>query len=268
MRTPASGTADEAGLPATSAGAARATPSLEPTSAAGAPIVEDVAHHVLVVEDDTGIALPLTRMLEREGHVVAHVTSGAAALDHVAAEPVSLVVLDLGLPDMDGLDVCRQLRADGFVGGIIVVTARGSELDRVVGLDVGADDYLPKPFAVAELLARIRALLRRSARTAADATADGLRVDADARRAWLGPTELALTPKEFDVLRLLDDHRGAVVTREDLMSQVWDEHWFGSTKTLDVTVGRLRGKLQDADPGNAVAVVTVRGVGFRLETAD
>jgi DNA-binding response OmpR family regulator len=180
------------------------------------------------------------------------------------------VVLDLGLPDLDGLDVCRQLRGDGFPGGILILTARGGELDRVVGLDVGADDYLGKPFALAELLARTRALLRRSQRAVPEPgeqpdapAASGLRVDRQARRVWCEEQEVGLTSKEFDLLALLDSERGAVLTRERLMDEVWDENWFGSTKTLDVTMGRLRQKLQDHQA--PVQIVTVRGVGFRLE---
>ena len=155
----------------------------------------------------------------------------------------------------------------------MILTARGSEIDRVVGLDVGADDYLAKPFPLAELLARVRALLRRAARSAvaaepatpttSAAPTTGLRVDRDARRVWAGTDELGLTVKEFDLLALLDAERGSVVTRERVMDEVWDENWFGSTKTLDATLGRLRQKLDDADAG--VRVVTVRGVGFRLE---
>ena len=225
---------------------------------------------LLVVEDDDGIALPLVRTLEREDHDVVRVDTGTAGLERAAAGDIDLVLLDLGLPDIDGLDVCRQLRADGYDGGILILTARGGELDRVVGLDGGADVYLAKPFGLAELLARTRALLRRSARPSAreqeSATPDGgLRVDRQARRAWVDDREVALTSKEFDLLALLDSERGAVLTRERLMDEVWDENWFGSTKTLDVTVGRLRQKLEDARA--PVVVTTVRGVGFRLEAS-
>ena len=238
---------------------------------------------LLIVEDDDAIAAPLLRAVQREGYDVTRVAAGQPALDHVAAGGVDLVLLDLGLPDMDGLDVCRQLRSDGFDGGIVILTARAGELDRVVGLDVGADDYLAKPFSLSELLARVRALLRRSGRGSADAastapvasaepvaaaapSADArVRVDRAARRAWVDDTELALTAKEFDVLALLDVQRGAVVSRETLMAEVWDENWFGSTKTLDATIGRLRQKLQEG--GAPVVLGTVRGVGFRLEAA-
>ena len=238
-------------------------------------MLDEVIPQLLVVEDDDGIALPLVRTLEREGYAVERVATGSAGLERAGRGDLDLVVLDLGLPDIDGLDVCRQLRGDGYPGGILILTARGGELDRVVGLDVGADDYLGKPFALAELLARTRALLRRSSRAAASptapaaepetsaSTAAGLRVDRQARRVWVEDREVSLTSKEFDLLALLDSERGAVLTRERLMDEVWDENWFGSTKTLDVTMGRLRQKLQDGQA--PVRIVTVRGVGFRLE---
>ena len=226
---------------------------------------------MLVVEDDDGIALPLVRTLQREAYDVERVTTGTAGLDRVASGGVDLVVLDLGLPDLDGLDVCRQLRTDGYAGAILILTARGGELDRVVGLDVGADDYLGKPFALAELLARTRALLRRhGSAPATDGQAPapgsapgGLRVDRRARRVWIGEREIALTTKEFDLCALLESERGSVLTRERLMDEVWDENWFGSTKTLDVTMGRLRQKLDEA--GASEEITTLRGVGFRLE---
>jgi DNA-binding response OmpR family regulator len=228
-----------------------------------------MAHQVLVVEDEEDIAFPLVRTLEREGYAVTWVDSGRAAIDHLAGGTADVVILDLGLPDMDGLDVCRTIRDAGFEGGIMIVTARAGELDRVVGLDYGADDYLAKPFGLAELQARVRALLRRSAprtgQTAPDAASvTSLRIDTAARRVLLGEQEVALTAKEFDVLALLANHRDKVVSREQLMSEVWDENWFGSTKTLDVTIGRLRTKLEEA--GADDRVVAVRGVGFRLES--
>ncbi|MGN6251041.1 MAG: response regulator transcription factor [Marmoricola sp.] len=221
--------------------------------------------HLLVVEDHPDIAAPLVRTLEREGYRVTAVPTGGAALGVVSAEPVDVVILDLGLPDMDGLDVCRQAREGGFAGGIIICTARGDELDKVVGLDLGADDYLPKPFSLAELQARVRALLRRSAPAGPESAppADALRIDRHARRVSVGAQDVVLTVKEYDVLALLSERPGAVVSRERLMSEVWDENWFGSTKTLDVTVGRLRQKLADA--GARTEVANVRGVGFRLD---
>ena len=223
---------------------------------------------ILLVEDDDGIALPLTRALEREQYAVERVSTGQAALVSAATGRFSLVVLDLGLPDGDGLDVCRQAREDGYTGAVLILTARGSEIDRVVGLDVGADDYMAKPFSLAELLARVRALLRRqigpsTAPVPQPQTAPGLRVDPRSRQAFVADTVLPVTAKEFDVLAELDGVRGDVVTREHLMDRVWDENWFGSTKTLDVTVARLRHKL--ADSGAPAQIVTVRGIGFRLE---
>jgi len=239
-------------------------------------MLSEMPHLVLLVEDDDQIAAPLIRTLEREGYDVERVAAGLPAVERVQASGVDLVLLDLGLPDVDGLEVCRRIRANGYTGGVLILTARGGELDRVVGLDVGADDYLAKPFGLAELLARARALLRRAA-PAADAPtsstpaapaepADGatLRIDADARRVWVGTGELVLTAKEFDVLALLHSTPGAVFTRERVMDEVWDENWFGSTKTLDTTIGRLRQKLEDS--GTSSRIVTVRGVGFRLES--
>jgi DNA-binding response OmpR family regulator len=241
-----------------------------------------MVHQVLVVEDDDGIALPLTRTLEREGYQVARESLGLAGLDRALSGTVDLVILDLGLPDLDGLEVCRRLREDGFTGGILILTARSGELDRVVGLDVGADDYMAKPFGLAELLARARALLRRAhvgvpatapaAAAARAVTTDAapeaaltpaLHVDTQSRRARVEGREVPLTAKEFDVLALLYSEPGTVFTRERLMDTVWDENWFGSTKTLDVTIGRLRQKLEEH--GAPTRVTTVRGVGFRLE---
>ena len=244
----------------------------------------EVSHQVLVVEDDDGIAIPLVRTLEREGYTVERTAEGLPAVTRATSGDIDLVVLDLGLPDIDGLEVCRRMRAGGYDNGIMILTARGGELDRVVGLDVGADDYIAKPFALSEFLARTRALLRRtgnhdSARgdpvaganhgnTGAGgahvaATPDALRIDTRSRRVWVEQTEVGLTTKEFDVLALLCRDRGTVVTREQLMDEVWDTNWYGSTKTLDVTVGRLRQKLEEFSSPSQV--VTVRGVGFRME---
>ena len=222
-----------------------------------------------MVEDEEDIAFPLVRTLEREGYDVVWVDSGQRALDDVAATPTELVILDLGLPDMDGLEVCRRAREAGFHGAIMIVTARAGELDRVVGLDTGADDYLSKPFGLAELQARVRALLRRTQGPARDGqpvgNPDGLHVDVAARRVYAGETEVPLTGKEFDVLNILVANKDKVVSRGRLMADVWDENWYGSTKTLDVTIGRLRQKLEGA--GVTEKVVAVRGVGFRLEAS-
>ena len=220
---------------------------------------------MLVVEDERDIAFPLVRTLEREGHDVAWVDNGRDVLDAVGQRAIDVVILDLSLPDMDGLDVCRALRESGYDGAILIVTARTGELDRVVGLDSGADDYLTKPFGLAELQARVRALLRRTRPRSDYATSPdhGLRLDVEARRVYAGEAEIRLTSKEFDVLTVLEAHRDKVVPRGRLMSEVWDENWYGSTKTLDVTIGRLRHKLEEA--GLPDRVVAVRGVGFRLE---
>jgi two-component system response regulator RegX3 len=212
---------------------------------------------ILVVEDDDAIAAPLAEGLRREGFAVSRVATGAAAL---AAPPADLVLLDLRLPDMDGTEVCRQLRARSDVP-IIVVTAKGEEIDRVVGLELGADDYVVKPFGFRELLARIRAVLRRSNRTTGNGTlrAGALEVDLRARRALLDGAEVSLTPKEFDLLALLASDPGAVVGRERILREVWHTDWFGPTKTIDVHVASLRKKL-----GDPRWIETVRGVGHRL----
>ncbi|GAA1789186.1 response regulator transcription factor [Nocardioides hankookensis] len=230
------------------------------------PMLAPMAQRVLVVEDEEDIAFPLVRTLEREGYDVEWVESGQKALDTLASLP-ELVILDLGLPDIDGLEVCRRAREAGYTGAIMIVTARAGELDRVVGLDYGADDYLAKPFGLAELQARVRALLRRtsSPQTAGvdEASPDGVRIDVEARRVYAGTEEVPLTGKEFEVLSILAANRDKVVSRGRLMADVWDENWYGSTKTLDVTIGRLRQKLESV--GVTDRVVAVRGVGFRLE---
>jgi two-component system response regulator RegX3 len=220
---------------------------------------------VLVVEDEPSIADPFARALLRGGFRPTVAGTGAEALRAVQELAPDVVLLDLALPDADGRDVCRQIRAGSDVP-IIIVTASGSVTDRVVGLELGADDYVVKPFAVGEVIARIRAVLRRGrgARPVhGRVVVGGLTVDRAARRGFLGETELDLTRKEFDLLDRLARDPGHVVTRETLMSDVWDENWFGSTKTLDVHVSWLRRKLGD-DPGAPRYIHTVRGVGFRL----
>ncbi len=222
---------------------------------------------VLVVEDEEDIAFPLVRTLEREGYEVIRVDSGEVALDFIDGHETDVMILDLGLPGMDGLEVCQKARGQGYAGAILIVTARAGELDRVVGLDYGADDYLSKPFGLAELQARVRALLRRTGQPAAAAQPerrpDQLQIDQAARRVFYGDTEVMLTGKEYDVLDILVAQRGKVVSRDRLMADVWDENWYGSTKTLDVTIGRLRAKLEGSEV--AERIVAVRGVGFRLE---
>lgn len=217
---------------------------------------------VLLVEDDDHIAEPLVRALEREGFDTTRVATGAAALAHDGAD---LVLLDLGLPDMDGFDVCRGLRARSNLP-IIVLTARGEEIDRVIGLELGADDYVVKPFGQRELIARIRAVTRRSREpTPEPATVVGagpLEVDLRTHRVTVDGTEVQLTRKEFDLLALLASDPGATRTRDEILEQVWDAHWYGPTKTLDVHVAALRRKL-----GDPTLIETVRGVGFRLRDA-
>ncbi len=213
---------------------------------------------VLMVEDDDAIAEPLARGLEREGLTVTRAATGEAAL---AAADYDVVLLDLGLPDVDGFEVCRRLRARSEVP-IIVVTARGDEVDRVVGLELGADDYIVKPFGFRELLARIRAVTRRTqARSdeVASLAVGSLQIDRRTHQVTMAGEALALTPKEFDLLALLAEEPGTVFSRAHILEEVWDAHWYGPTKTLDVHVAALRKKL-----GDPAWVETVRGVGFRL----
>jgi two-component system response regulator RegX3 len=225
-----------------------------------------VRPRLLLVEDEDAIVVPLVEGLEREGFEVTSVQTGGAALR--AAGDVDLVLLDLGLPDVDGADVCRTLRRSSDTP-IIVLTARGDEFDRVLLLELGADDYVVKPFGFRELVARIRAVRRRTDRPGS-ATSDGsgvqevgaLRIDRRARRVTVDANEIALTPKEFDLLARLADDAGTVVRREQLIEEVWDEHWWGPTKTLDVHIASLRRKL--ADP---TWIATVRSVGYRLDVA-
>ncbi|WP_328872838.1 response regulator transcription factor [Streptomyces sp. NBC_00287] len=217
---------------------------------------------VLLVEDDEPVAQSLRRGLIRYGFEVEWVATGGAALRHDG--PYDVVLLDLGLPDTDGLDVCRALRERGEVP-IIVISARSDETDRVVGLELGADDYVSKPFGVREVIARIRAVMRRvQPREAAAAGPDRygprLTIDRKAARVRLDGEEVALAPKEYDLLAFLTEEPGALMTREQIMEAVWDANWFGPTKTLDVHVAALRRKL-----AGAITIEAVRGVGFRLE---
>jgi DNA-binding response OmpR family regulator len=222
---------------------------------------------VLLVEDDTAISDPLARALRREGYVVDVRADGYAALEAVRDNP-DIVVLDLGLPHLDGLEVCRRMRADGLSVPVLILTARADEVDTVVGLDAGADDYVTKPFRLAELLARVRALMRRLPEPAGGpAEAPLVRIDPEGRRAWFKGDELQLTAKEFDLLRVLVREQGRVVSREQLMKEVWDTSWLGSTKTLDMHISVLRRKLGD-DAGQPRHIATVRGLGFRFERPD
>jgi DNA-binding response OmpR family regulator len=225
---------------------------------------------VLVVEDDDAIADSLAELLHREGFDVARAGTARSALEQ---GPTDLVLLDLGLPDVDGQELCRSLRKRSAVP-IIVLTARGAEDDRVMALETGADDYVVKPYGSRELVARIRAVLRRTAGTSgngdAGRTRDGasmspvaigeLEIDRRTRRVRVGGSEVACTPKEFGILAVLAEDPGALVTRQQLLDEVWGPHWYGPTKMIDVHVASLRKKL-----GRPEWVETVWGVGFRLE---
>ena len=218
----------------------------------------DAGMDVLLVEDDDSIAVPLADGLRREGFTVVRAATGEEAL---AAAPPDIVLLDLRLPDMDGLDVCRQLRARSVVP-IIVVSARGEEVDRVIGLELGADDYVVKPFGIRELVARIRAVARRSTAPLGEherIDAGRISIDLRGHRAMVDGAEVQLTGREFDLLTVLARNAGAVVDRERILREVWHTTWYGSSKTVDVHVAALRRKL--GDPG---LIETVRGVGLRL----
>ena len=220
---------------------------------------------VLLVEDDPAISEPLARALGREGYEVrSHGTGRGALGDIIGAD---LVVLDLGLPDIDGLDVAREIRSQGSSLPILVLTARTDEVDMVVGLYAGADDYVTKPFRLAELLARVRALLRRAGSDFQDDTleAQDIKIDVSAHRAFQDGRELQLTAKEFDLLRILIKEAGNVVSRQVIMQEVWGSDPAGSTKTLDMHISWLRRKLGD-DAAYPYYISTVRGMGFRFET--
>jgi DNA-binding response OmpR family regulator len=222
------------------------------------PVVLQAAP-VLVVEDDDSIAVPLVEGLELEGFAPRRVRTGGDALASI--DDADFVLLDLGLPDIDGGEVCRRIRATSSAP-IIVVTAREEELDRVRLLEIGADDYVVKPFGFRELIARIRAVQRRAGTAVPAATQriGPLVIDRGARRVWRDDQELQLTPKEFDLLAYLAEAPGVVRTREDLIDHVWDQHWFGPTKTLDVHIAALRRKLTDLD-----VITTLRNVGYRFD---
>jgi len=224
---------------------------------------------ILLVEDETSITEPLAEALRSEGFDTEVAGTVAQALELARRDP-DLVLLDVMLPDGSGLDVCRELRSRSQVP-IIMLTARGEESDRIVGLELGADDYVVKPFSAREVVARIRAVLRRA--DAPEPTEDrpieigGLRLDPSRREALLVGEALELSRKEFDLLHLLMRNAGSVVSRERLIDEVWDPNWFGSTKTLDVHVSGIRRKLSD-DPTRPRYLHTVRGVGFRFSGAD
>jgi two-component system, OmpR family, response regulator RegX3 len=225
---------------------------------------------ILLVEDERSISEPLTRALEREGFEVVLAESAAAASETFRSRAPDVVLLDVMLPDGDGRDVLREIRQLSRVP-VLMLTARGEEVDRVLGLELGADDYVTKPFSAAELIARIRAVLRRTVDAAAEARSElsvgDVVMNLDMRTVTRAGDAVELTVKEFEVLRLLLESAGKVVRREQLIADVWNTGWFGSTKTLDVHVSSLRRKLGD-DPSEPRYIHTVRGIGFRLSTPD
>ncbi|TKT01863.1 response regulator transcription factor [Streptomyces lasalocidi] len=248
----------------TPAGAASTGPTPAGAASAAAPTPARPAR-ILVVDDDPTVAEVVTGYLDRAGYVVDRAGDGPAALARAAGHRPDLVVLDLMLPGMDGLEVCRRMRADSGPVPVIMLTARGDEDDRILGLEVGADDYVTKPFSPRELVLRVESVLRRT-RPRADTGplgAAGLTIDPAARRATKNGTELALTLREFDLLAFFLRHPGRAYGREDLMREVWG--WdFGDLSTVTVHVRRLRGKVED-DPGRPRLIQTVWGVGYRFD---
>jgi DNA-binding response OmpR family regulator len=225
---------------------------------------------ILLIEDEESISEPLASALEREGFSTVVAPTAEQGLEAFRTRAPDLVLLDVMLPDGDGRDVLRHIR-DTSRTPVIMVTARGQEMDRVLGLELGADDYVAKPFSAAELVARIRAVLRRTAAPAptGESTLEvgDIRINLDTREAARADQPLQLTLKEFELLRMLVEQAGRVVRRTELMDEVWDPNWYGSTKTLDVHVSSLRKKLGD-DPASPRYIHTARGVGFRFASAE
>src|SRR5216684_1886326 len=221
---------------------------------------------VLVVEDEASIASFVSLYLKNAGYTVRTASTGAQALDQVASEMPALIVLDLNLPDIDGIEVCRRIRKSADIP-ILMLTARDEDVDKIIGLEVGADDYLTKPFNPRELVARVKSVLRRSAPDRKELESAQIRhgdlaVDAGRREVHVGDEEIQLAPKEFDLLWELLDHRGLVLTRDQLLERVWGYTFAGDTRTVDVHVRQLRRKLGDASP-----IVTVWGVGYKVSPA-
>ena len=227
---------------------------------------------LLVVEDDETIGAAMTNGLRAHGHTVSWQRTGRKGLDAAAGRAFDLALLDLGLPDLDGVEVCRRLRASSPGMVLVMLTARTDEMDVVVGLEAGADDYLTKPFRFGELLARIRAHLRRQSvlpPSQEHLTVGRLAVDVASRRVTVDGIEVPLRTKEFELLARLAGDAGNAVSRESLMADVWDAHWYGSTKTLDVHVAALRRKLAAAaGPDAPPPITTLRGHGYRMERPD
>ena len=222
-------------------------------------------HSILIVEDEQSIASFVSLYLKNAGYGVRAVTTGAGALNAVATEMPALIILDLNLPDMDGVEICRRIRKGSDVP-ILMLTARDEDVDKIIGLEVGADDYLTKPFNPRELVARVKSVLRRSTADRRIDEGDELRhgelvINSGRREVLVGDDEIQLAPKEFDLLWELLDHRGIVLTRDQLLERVWGYTFAGDTRTVDVHVRQIRRKLGDASP-----IVTVWGVGYKVAT--
>lgn len=227
-----------------------------------------VGHRILVVDDEPALVNTVQAYLEREGYTVYTALDGPAALKAARAFRPDLIVLDIMLPEMDGLEVLRRLRQESEVY-VLMLTARAGETDKIVGLTVGADDYLTKPFSPRELVARVKAILRRGRGAPKGEPAlifHRLRLDPEARQVWKDDQPVELTPIEFDLLYALARHRGRVLSREQLIEQVWGYDYYGDERVVDVHIGRVRKKVED-DPSNPTLIVTVRGAGYRFETA-
>jgi two-component system, OmpR family, response regulator RegX3 len=233
-----------------------------------AKMVDTMTQRILLVEDEVTISEPLSAHLAREGFAAEIAPTVQAARASFQALAPDLVLLDVMLPDGDGRDLCRELRATSEVP-IVMLTARGENVDKIVGLELGADDYVVKPFSAGELVARIRAILRRGTRAAAHGVVQvgAIQLDPDARTVTRLGDPVVLAAREFDLLALLLSNAGRVVRREQIMDDVWDPHWFGSTKTLDVHIAWLRKKLED-DPAHPRYITTIRGVGFRFASPE
>ena len=234
-----------------------------------------MADKILVVDDEVSLQEALTYSLEKEGYVVAVAGDGITALEMARANPPDLVILDIMLPGMDGFEVCRILRQESNMP-VLMLTARDDEIDRVVGLEVGADDYLPKPFSMRELIARVKALLRRvrmireevSAASQEESvlvmTFGNMEIDLGRRELRVDGKVVPCKPREFDLLTFLGQHKGRVLTREVILDQVWGWGFVGDSRTLDVHIRWLRKKIEP-DPDNPVRIITVRGAGYRFE---